>query len=1059
MRIRQLQIERFGPWRDVVIPLTTRGLTVLHGPNEAGKSTLVRFIRGLLFGFRAEDETTSAARPRSAGCAGELVISADEDELILRRASAAGGQAELRRRAASDEESTPTLARLLGGISRDVYERVFAVGLVELQELATLHGEEVARCIYQVSLGDAGGRVLAALAKSQAARQRLLGETTGAGELHRWQRRLSELDQELAMLGETESRHDSLEQQRAELAERVDEQEFRQRGLRDQLRGHAFLERVWGPWQRQRKLRHEYDGLPEVVDFPADGVQQLADIDASIADLRRRRQQCRTARQRLAGELRQLAADREFRRHLPEVRALLQAHEVLRVSESQAPEWKSRADAARRQLDERLRRLGPNWSESRIERIDTEPASAVRLFRLADRYREAARQRARVIRAYRRASRVVQQQLSHQAAMLRRYAGADLRDARDRVRQELEELQELRQLETRHAAALRRLSDLKAASAAAARQLELPPHFFPALGVLAGAGVLLTIVGIWRFFAGGGAHVALVGAIFALLGVCSAGLTWTMKQRLEPGDDEQAQAQRRLTEAQGEVAALEREMQQLTQPVVTIADDEFDGELRIAGRDGIGDASDADEVAERWTVLTDQLAELGAADKTETLLLEQRERLSRCRERIRLLQRDVSAARRDWCAALKECGLDESVDVPGTLEVWQTVQEARRQQIQLREAQAAAQAASRAADDLGAQVGALASRIAGAKIDGRTADIVARWRTQIESAALAEQRRKSSLQELRAVKTEWRAVRRQFRQASVARRRLLAGAGAADRDEFLELDAAYRRRSELRLLIDEAADELSRCAAREPDLAIVEDDLVQFEGAANRTAIETIEAELSDLEADIQADYERLGRVEQELESLAADRRGVELRYERAQTEHEIDRVVQQLATVELAARSLEALRTGLEDEQQPALLQSAGTYLRQLTAGKYGRVWAPLGQQTLVVDDERRESYHVDQLSSGTREQLFLAIRLALIDDFLRRGVELPIVLDDLFVNFDQQRTEAAVQTVIDYAADGRQLLLFTCHQHLVRLFEAAGVSTVRLPDQSNLQDRRRVG
>ena len=67
--------------------------------------------------------------------------------------------------------------------------------------------------------------------------------------------------------------------------------------------------------------------------------------------------------------------------------------------------------------------------------------------------------------------------------------------------------------------------------------------------------------------------------------------------------------------------------------------------------------------------------------------------------------------------------------------------------------------------------------------------------------------------------------------------------------------------------------------------------------------------------------------------------------------------------------------------------------------------------------------------------------------------------MLDDLFVNFDQQRTEAAVRTVVNYAADGRQLLLLTCHQHLVKLFEAVGVTTVRLPEQESLHDRRRVG
>jgi uncharacterized protein YhaN len=178
-------------------------------------------------------------------------------------------------------------------------------------------------------------------------------------------------------------------------------------------------------------------------------------------------------------------------------------------------------------------------------------------------------------------------------------------------------------------------------------------------------------------------------------------------------------------------------------------------------------------------------------------------------------------------------------------------------------------------------------------------------------------------------------------------------------------------------------------------LAIVEDDLWRYDGAANREAIDTIETELADLQADLQTDHERLGRVQQELESLEADRRLIDLRFERAQAEHELQRVVQQLTAVELAARGLDELRSRLEAERQPETLQAAGRYLQQLTAGKYDRVWAPLGERALIVDDERRQSFRVDQLSSGTREQLFLSIRLALIDEFLRHGVELPIVTD----------------------------------------------------------------
>ena len=51
MRITGIEIDRFGVWQDFKQPLHRSGLTVFYGPNEAGKTTLLEFLRGLLFDF------------------------------------------------------------------------------------------------------------------------------------------------------------------------------------------------------------------------------------------------------------------------------------------------------------------------------------------------------------------------------------------------------------------------------------------------------------------------------------------------------------------------------------------------------------------------------------------------------------------------------------------------------------------------------------------------------------------------------------------------------------------------------------------------------------------------------------------------------------------------------------------------------------------------------------------------------------------------------------------------------------------------------------------------
>ena len=100
--------------------------------------------------------------------------------------------------------------------------------------------------------------------------------------------------------------------------------------------------------------------------------------------------------------------------------------------------------------------------------------------------------------------------------------------------------------------------------------------------------------------------------------------------------------------------------------------------------------------------------------------------------------------------------------------------------------------------------------------------------------------------------------------------------------------------------------------------------------------------------------------------------------------------------------------------------------------------MWTPLGEHALRVDDAEGHSLPVEVLSRGTREQLFLSLRLALASSYARRGAPLPLVLDDVLVNFDAERAKAAAAVLRDFAAAGHQLLIFTCHEHIMKLFKS---------------------
>ena len=79
-----------------------------------------------------------------------------------------------------------------------------------------------------------------------------------------------------------------------------------------------------------------------------------------------------------------------------------------------------------------------------------------------------------------------------------------------------------------------------------------------------------------------------------------------------------------------------------------------------------------------------------------------------------------------------------------------------------------------------------------------------------------------------------------------------------------------------------------------------------------------------------------------------------------------------------------------------------------------------------------------IEGLSEGTRDQLYMALRLASVEQRLASTAEpMPFIADDLFVNFDDARTRAGLRVLADLARR-TQVLVFTHHAHLLELARA---------------------
>lgn len=130
-----------------------------------------------------------------------------------------------------------------------------------------------------------------------------------------------------------------------------------------------------------------------------------------------------------------------------------------------------------------------------------------------------------------------------------------------------------------------------------------------------------------------------------------------------------------------------------------------------------------------------------------------------------------------------------------------------------------------------------------------------------------------------------------------------------------------------------------------------------------------------------------------------------------------------------------ELLRAGIrrfEREHQPELLKSASRIFATMTSGRWVGVRKPPHDRGLVVERDDGVELEPDALSTGTREQLYLAVRLAYVDTYGKRAEPLPVILDDVLVDFDPSRTVATLRALCDLTP---QIILFTCHDHVIDL------------------------
>ncbi|MBN1192363.1 MAG: AAA family ATPase [Coriobacteriia bacterium] len=202
-------------------------------------------------------------------------------------------------------------------------------------------------------------------------------------------------------------------------------------------------------------------------------------------------------------------------------------------------------------------------------------------------------------------------------------------------------------------------------------------------------------------------------------------------------------------------------------------------------------------------------------------------------------------------------------------------------------------------------------------------------------------------------------------------------------------------------------------------------------------------------EIEATAAFDELARAKHELagrlETGTREKRVGELHLEEAGLAQRLGEEVERYLALAVSARLLEMAQERYTKERQPDVVRSAGELFNTMTSGRYVNLNVPLGEGRIEVFDGKADVRTSEILSRGTAEQLYLSIRLGLISQLGDVASGLPVLMDDVVVNFDRERRLGAVEAIASLAAS-RQVVFFTCHKDTADMFASSAPAHTRL-------------
>ncbi len=277
----------------------------------------------------------------------------------------------------------------------------------------------------------------------------------------------------------------------------------------------------------------------------------------------------------------------------------------------------------------------------------------------------------------------------------------------------------------------------------------------------------------------------------------------------------------------------------------------------------------------------------------------------------------------------------------------------------------------------------------------------------------------------------------------------VSGVGAETMEEWRALEKQAREYKEMwtqRGAVQEQFDSLLRDETFDAlQKRVDEDEPVDLRPEGT---VESLRRKLEALSEDVESAQQLAHDVQLEIvEQSAGSRSSNEIEEERGELQARIEDLELERDAAAYAATAIEEIAQDKHARVAPRLAKIAGGYLAEITGGVYDEllISRDMTISIRIPQTKRMNENPENLLSKGTVDQIYLALRLAMIECMSENGERVPMLLDDPFANYDDGRLANALR-LLSRISEQNQVILMTCREDVLHAAKEVGASILEL-------------